>query len=94
MVSDFPYFKELFLKERIHFLWEQILSYKRSFHLEKGRNCRESLLDTVVSFLCAYFFQRSGYAIVKVNWPRYDKNTYSGFLTKRDSNQSPQLQRL
>ena len=38
------------MKERICSLWEQILSFKRSSHVEKGRNCRESLLDTVVSF--------------------------------------------
>ena len=49
VVSDFPYLKELLLKERICTLWEQILSFKRNSHFEKGRNCRESLLDTVVS---------------------------------------------
>ena len=31
------YHKELLLKERIRFLWEQILSFKRSSHFEKGR---------------------------------------------------------
>ena len=36
--SDFPYHKELLLKERIHSLWEQILSYKRSSYFEKGSN--------------------------------------------------------
>ena len=36
--KDFPYHKELLLKERIRSLWEQILSFKRSSHLEKGRN--------------------------------------------------------
>ena len=41
--------KELLLKERIHSHWDQILSFKRSSHFEKGRNCRESLLGTVVS---------------------------------------------
>ena len=41
--------KELLLKERIHSLWEQILSFKRSSHFEKGRNWRDSLLDPVVS---------------------------------------------
>ena len=41
--------KELLLKERICSLWEQILSFKRSSHFEKGRNWKESLLDTVVS---------------------------------------------
>ena len=46
---DFPNHKELLLKERIHSLWEQILSFKRSSHFEKGRNCREFLLDTIVS---------------------------------------------
>ena len=35
--------------EGIRSLWEQILSFKRSSHFEKGRNCSESLLDTVVS---------------------------------------------
>ena len=30
LVSDFPYHKELLLKEIIHPLWEQILSFKRS----------------------------------------------------------------
>ena len=48
----FPYLKELILKERIRSLWEQILSFKRSSHFEKGRNCREPLLDTVVSLWC------------------------------------------
>ena len=48
--SDFPYDKELFLKERICSLWEQILSLKSS-RFEKGYNWRESLLD------------RSGYTI-------------------------------
>ena len=52
MVSDLPYHKELLFKERIRFLWEQILSFKRSSHFEKGRNSRESLLVPVVS-LCA-----------------------------------------
>ena len=33
--SDFPYHKELLLKERIHSISEQILSLKRSFHFEK-----------------------------------------------------------
>ena len=57
--SDFPYHKELPLKERIsslwkqiqriRSLWDQILSFKRSSHFEKGRNWRESLLDPVVS---------------------------------------------
>ena len=48
MVSDFLYRKELLVKERIHYLWEKILSFKRSSHFEKGRNWRESLLDPVV----------------------------------------------
>ena len=47
------FFKELLLKERIRPLWEQIVSFKRSSHFEKGRNCRESLLATVVSLWCA-----------------------------------------
>ena len=34
--SDFPYNKELLLKERICSLWELILSFKRSSHFEKG----------------------------------------------------------
>ena len=37
--SDFSYLKELFLKERIRSLWEQILSFKKSSHFKKGRNC-------------------------------------------------------
>ena len=49
VVSDVPYLKELLLEERICSLWEQILSFKRSSYFEKGHNCRESLLDTVVS---------------------------------------------
>ena len=49
VTSDSPYLKKLLLKERIRSLWEQILSFKRSFHFGKERNCRESLLDTVVS---------------------------------------------
>ena len=44
-------------------LWEQILSFKRSSHYEKGRNWGESLRDPVVSIWCAYPLQRSGYAI-------------------------------
>ena len=36
--SDLSYHKELLLKERIHSLWEQILSFKRSSHFEKDRN--------------------------------------------------------
>ena len=32
----FSYHKELLLKERIRSLWEQILSFKRSSHFEKG----------------------------------------------------------
>ena len=28
--SDFPYYKELFLKEKNHSYWKQILSFKRS----------------------------------------------------------------
>ena len=38
VVSDFPYIKELLLKERICSLWEQILSFKKKSHFEKGRN--------------------------------------------------------
>ena len=49
VVSDFPYLKELLLKERICSPWEQIRSFKRISNFEKGHNCRESLLDTVVS---------------------------------------------
>ena len=61
--SDSPYLKKLLLKERISSLWERILAFKRSSHFGKGRNCRESLLDTVVSLRCALLFQRSGDAI-------------------------------
>ena len=32
--SDFPKYKELLLKERIRFLWEQIVSFKRSSHFD------------------------------------------------------------
>ena len=46
--SDFLYLKELLLKEKIRTLLGQILSLKRSYHFEKGRNYRESLLDTVI----------------------------------------------
>ena len=35
--SDFTYHKELLLQERICSLWEQMHSYKRSSHFEKGR---------------------------------------------------------
>ena len=45
----FPYLKVLLLKETIHSLYEQIISFKISSHFEIGRNCREPLLDTVVS---------------------------------------------
>ena len=54
--SDLPYLKELLLKERIGSLWKQILSFKRSSHFEKGHNCRESFLDTVVFFDVRNFF--------------------------------------
>ena len=47
--SDLPYNKELLLKEKIRFLWKQILSFKSSSHFEKGRNRREPLFDPVVS---------------------------------------------
>ena len=36
--SDFPYHKELLLKERDRYVWEQIISFKRISHFEKGRN--------------------------------------------------------
>ena len=36
--SDFPYYKELLIKERTRSLSEQILSFKRSSHFEKGGN--------------------------------------------------------
>ena len=38
VVSDFPYHKELLLKEEILSLWEQILSFKSSSNFEKGPN--------------------------------------------------------
>ena len=38
LASDFPYHKDLLLKERICTLWEQILSFKRSSHFEKGHD--------------------------------------------------------
>ena len=47
--SDFPFHKELLLKERIRSPWEQILSFKRGFHFENGRKYRKSLLDPVVA---------------------------------------------
>ena len=47
--SDFSYYKDLLLKERISSLWEQILSFKRSSHFENGRNSRDPLFDLVVS---------------------------------------------
>ena len=67
--SDIPYHKELLLKERIRFLWGQILSFKRSSHFEKGCNWREALLDPVVSLWCAYLFKRSGYTIGHIFFP-------------------------
>ena len=36
MSPNVVYYKELLLKERIRSLWEQILSFKRSSHFEKG----------------------------------------------------------
>ena len=39
--SDFPSHKELLFKERFRSLWEQILSFKRSSHFEKGSKWRE-----------------------------------------------------
>ena len=56
--SEFPNHKELLLKERIRSLWEQILSFKRSSNFEKGRNCRESLLDTVVFLFDVCIFSK------------------------------------
>ena len=53
VIVFFSYYEELLIKERIRSLWEQILSFKRSSHFEKGRNCKESLLDPVVSLQCA-----------------------------------------
>ena len=50
---DFPYHKYLLLKERIHSPWEQIRSFKRSSHFDKGCNWREVLLDPEVSLWCA-----------------------------------------
>ena len=47
VISGFPYHTELLLKERIRFLWEQILSFKRISHFGKEVNLRESLLDPV-----------------------------------------------
>ena len=54
--SDFPYYKELLIKKRIHSLWEQILFFMRSSHFEKGRNWRESLFDPVVFLDVRNFF--------------------------------------
>ena len=48
--SDLPYHKELLIKEGIRSLMEYFFSFKRSFHLEKERNGRESIFDPVVSF--------------------------------------------
>ena len=39
----FPYYKELLIKESIHSIWEQILSYERSTHFKKV--WRKSVLD-------------------------------------------------
>ena len=36
--SEIPFRKEPLFKDRIRSLWEQILSFKRSSHFEKGRN--------------------------------------------------------
>ena len=36
--KDFAYHKELLLKKRIRYLWEQILSFKRSSYFKKGRS--------------------------------------------------------
>ena len=46
---DFPNHKQLHLAERIRSLWEQILSFKSSFHFERERNRREPLLDPTLS---------------------------------------------
>ena len=40
-ISEFPYYKELLIKERIRSILEPMLSFKRSSHSEKGRNLRE-----------------------------------------------------
>ena len=55
--SDFLLNQELFLKERIRSLWEQILSFKRSSHFEKRHTWREPLLDPVVCLWCVTFFR-------------------------------------
>ena len=41
-------YKELLIKERIPFLWGQILSFERGSHLKRDA-IEESLLDPVVS---------------------------------------------
>ena len=38
VIVIFSYYKELLIKERIRSLLEQILSFKRSSHFEKGHN--------------------------------------------------------
>ena len=55
-IRNCPYYKELLIKERIRSIWEQILSFQRSSHFEKGSHWRESLLDPVVSLWVCNFF--------------------------------------
>ena len=59
MVSDFPYHKELLLKERICSFWEKILSFKLNSHFEKLA-CSSSLPLMWVILQC------SGYAIAYI----------------------------
>ena len=47
--SDFPYYKELLIKEIIRPLWEQIISFKRSSHAKRDANEENHFLDSVVS---------------------------------------------
>ena len=52
---DFPFYKELLIKESIRSPWEQILSFKRSFHFKRDAIEENHCLYPVVSISCAYF---------------------------------------
>ena len=61
--SDFSYYKELLIKERIRSLWEQILSFKRSSHLKRDVIEENNCLIQLSPFDVRNIFHRSGYAV-------------------------------
>ena len=84
--SDFSYYKELLIKKRIRSLWEQILSFKRSSHFEKGRNRRESLFDPVASLYVRNYFGILATILVLKQLGGYTKASGSSTTTKHGEN--------